>query len=860
MSFLSATLVLGTLAAVVPIVLHLLARREPKKVIFSSVQFLTVRFESNRSRMQIRRWWLLALRVLAVMALAIALARPAIHRSLSTTWLTIGIIGALCFGLLVMASVSKIQQRNRNLVRGLTLASLIAGLAALVWGTFAYASGPSVTTSDGGPIACSIIMDNSPASGWKSGEETTIGRMQQIAGELIARLPAQSRISIIDRSMTPAAFSVDIAAAVSKIDRAEPILALKPISATVETAIRLLRTSDLDNRQVVIITDLARGGWDSQRSSEEVALALDNPDQPVSVSIVDLGERVGINRSLSKLQVTNSRPAADSATTVTAIVSSNVYGDPANLLAENDGVQLQAAEVGGAESSITVELQMFDSDPTFPIIRDGVPIYSAAKALDRTTIDLRPGTNAEVVLATQGLPIGIHHGKLVLTGSDALSIDDQQYFTLVVSPPSRLLMVGDFQPTAVSLDQEGSTSPLLADQEADAIAWAANVSTDPGQSSAPEFLVEKIAEDDLQVADLSGYDVIALLDPSAEVLAPSAETDSPIENYLRQGGAIWVCLGPNLADGEGLVGVAPANPSGPANTDQASPSEESLSVPLPVVNPVRRWRVPGDGSFLRVVRPSHPLFSGLDADTPWNLFPVNQYWQLDPLPADQVIARFAGNDHPAVVIRQSQDESSGAVSRIVVIATPLPALVEPAASWNRLFKGEPWPAFVLTRQSLGWLAGRRGDPLSTMVGRPITVPLDTFRKDAETRAAQRLQLFVPGRSTTTPLETGAGASGVTIPSVEQPGIYWIKGADPNLGFSANASEETLSLGRVDPATLDQVFGTDSYRLVEDAEEIELSDRLAKQRVSLTSPAMLVAFIVFLIEQLLSNRFYQARSN
>ncbi len=120
MTFLNATLIFGLAATAVPIVLHLLARREPRKVVFPSVRFLTKRFESNRSRLQVRRWWLLALRIAALAALALALARPAIHRSLSLTWLTIGMVTALGIALLVMATValSKGQSRTTTYASG----------------------------------------------------------------------------------------------------------------------------------------------------------------------------------------------------------------------------------------------------------------------------------------------------------------------------------------------------------------------------------------------------------------------------------------------------------------------------------------------------------------------------------------------------------------------------------------------------------------------------------------------------------------------------------------------------------------------------------------------------------------------
>ena len=131
MTFLNATLVLGVMAAAVPIVLHLLAKREPKKVVFPSVRFLVQRFESNRSRLRVRRWWLLALRILALALLALALARPVIHQSLSVTWLTIALIAAFGVALLIMASIALSRASSKGMAYGLAAAALGSALSGV---------------------------------------------------------------------------------------------------------------------------------------------------------------------------------------------------------------------------------------------------------------------------------------------------------------------------------------------------------------------------------------------------------------------------------------------------------------------------------------------------------------------------------------------------------------------------------------------------------------------------------------------------------------------------------------------------------------------------------------------------------
>lgn len=76
MAFLSPLFLLGALAAAVPIVLHLL-RREPETVVkFAAVSMLEHAPVEHAERRRLRQWLLLALRVSALLLLALAFARP----------------------------------------------------------------------------------------------------------------------------------------------------------------------------------------------------------------------------------------------------------------------------------------------------------------------------------------------------------------------------------------------------------------------------------------------------------------------------------------------------------------------------------------------------------------------------------------------------------------------------------------------------------------------------------------------------------------------------------------------------------------------------------------------------------------
>lgn len=76
MTFLSPLFLLGAIAAIVPIVLHFLKRQAEQRVRFAAVAFLRTAPVEHTSRRRLREWLLLALRVAALVLLALAFARP----------------------------------------------------------------------------------------------------------------------------------------------------------------------------------------------------------------------------------------------------------------------------------------------------------------------------------------------------------------------------------------------------------------------------------------------------------------------------------------------------------------------------------------------------------------------------------------------------------------------------------------------------------------------------------------------------------------------------------------------------------------------------------------------------------------
>src|SRR5438093_1571530 len=79
MAFLNPLLLLGIAGIAAPIIIHLLAKKQIKRVVWAAMRFLKVTVDRNKRKMNIEDLLLLVLRCLILALLAFALARPAIR-------------------------------------------------------------------------------------------------------------------------------------------------------------------------------------------------------------------------------------------------------------------------------------------------------------------------------------------------------------------------------------------------------------------------------------------------------------------------------------------------------------------------------------------------------------------------------------------------------------------------------------------------------------------------------------------------------------------------------------------------------------------------------------------------------------
>jgi hypothetical protein len=242
LSFLSPLLLAGAALVAVPIVLHLIMRREPKHLVFPAMQFIQRREESNRRRLRLRHLLLLLLRCAGIVLLALALARPSLKSA--------GFMG-----------------------------------------------------DQEAPIAAALVFDTGVRMDYQHENRTRLQAAQETALWLLPQLPAESEIAVVDRSSLAGTFAVDLAAARHRIERLATAASAQPWLDVVESALRLVQDSQKERKEIYLFTDLARGSWPPD-AIERFRSRLE-PYRDIAIYIIDVGVTNPQNFSVGDIRLSS---------------------------------------------------------------------------------------------------------------------------------------------------------------------------------------------------------------------------------------------------------------------------------------------------------------------------------------------------------------------------------------------------------------------------------------------------------------------------------------------------------------------------------------------------------------------------
>src|SRR3954463_5571801 len=246
MGFVTPALLGGAALIALPIVLHLIMRRETQRIKFPALRFVQQRRNQNQHRLQLRHWLLLALRCAIIAFLAFALARPTLR-------------------------------------------------------------GSAAAQKEGAAPATALVFDNSLRMQYEQDDKTRLQKAKELAGWLVNQLPAETPITVVDRGGRQRGQDLDHEAAELRIDRLEVSAVARPMGEALNDAIRWLETKKDFRGEIYAFTDMSAEAW-PQDSVSQFAKSLDQVPG-ANVYLIDVGAKEPKNIGLGGLKLSSERIA-----------------------------------------------------------------------------------------------------------------------------------------------------------------------------------------------------------------------------------------------------------------------------------------------------------------------------------------------------------------------------------------------------------------------------------------------------------------------------------------------------------------------------------------------------------------------
>ena len=328
MSFLAPLFLAGLVALAVPIFVHLINRERKEITEFPSLMFIQrIPYRSVR-RQKIRNWLLFVMRCLALILLIAAFARPFLERRFSQA------AGAL--------------DTAREIV---------------------------------------VLLDRSYSMGYGDRWQ----RATAAARDAIDGAGANDRVTLVSFAETPSALNqpgADQGSLRAALDAVKPGSRGTKYAPALKLASKIIDESDLGRREIVLITDFQKIGWDGD---DDVELPPGTQLRPV-----DLSDASASNVAVTSVELHRAMVAGRERVTVNARLT-NTGDKPAN--------------------GLPVALRLNDRE------------------VEKKTVSLAPNSAGTATFSSVALPNGLTQG-VVVAGQDALPADNSYNF--VLSPEQAL--------------------------------------------------------------------------------------------------------------------------------------------------------------------------------------------------------------------------------------------------------------------------------------------------------------------------------------------------------------------------------------------------------------------------------------
>jgi hypothetical protein len=334
-TFLNPAFLFGLLGMSIPLLIHLLSRRTARRVDFSTLEFLRDLERKSLRRVRVRQWLLLAIRMLLIAAVALAMARPTLTG--------------------VAAGGGKAR----------TSAVIVLD------GSF------SMSASDGGPALFEAAKERAAdvLATLEDGDEVVM---------LVPGAPEQGSPE----------FAHDLSFVRERVAGASPGLAAADLVSVLRDAFRTLEGARHPNREVHVVSDFQRSGWDGLEGMHAPA--------GVGVYLHPVGEAAPPNAWIDSVDFSG------------------------QILEKGTPLEFRVVVASGAahpRADVEVEMEV-----------DG-------RVADRRQVDLAPGSRVALSLRETFAQDGLHLGTVLLRGTTGPDADDRRRFTLRTAAAVPVLVV-----------------------------------------------------------------------------------------------------------------------------------------------------------------------------------------------------------------------------------------------------------------------------------------------------------------------------------------------------------------------------------------------------------------------------------
>jgi hypothetical protein len=810
MSLINPAILWGLALVAIPVILHFLLRSKPKKYLFPALRFIRIRRQNNLRRLRLKQLWLLLLRMGVLALLVAAIARPTLpaanyHPNITES-LTALAIAAAGLGIYLWFARSWRQRRlpnhvfayRRTLLRGGTgLATLILFLLAVVlpYGhrIAAEISSPLPSAAQNLPVAAVFLFDSSLSMSYRQRNFTRLEAAQQISTEHLGRLPNGSRVAVADTSSDqPMVFQAEQSGAMDRIQKLQPRAVSLPLADRIRTALALQeedfrrtvvgqdsvpqdRRKDRYLREIYLFTDLTVSGW---RTGDLAGVKAELQRLPsIQLYIID----VGIEK------VTN-------AAVVGPRLSSQSIPKGTDLIVE------ATVDVVGFEADREWNLELHVQNEKGQLVKR-----------DQRALKASPGKPAVTSFVVGGLARPITQGELKLVSSDPYPVDDVRYFTVAVTPPVQVLVVGEAQEETNLIEQALAPSELARLGKA-------------------RYAVKFCAASKLNDSDFKGFDVVCLVN----VGSLSKTAWSALGDFVDAGGGLLVIAGNDRLsrdsyNSDAAQAILPARLTG------------NVKLPEPVTLDLRDF--------------THPLFKKFEfVDGGFGELATEKVfrrWGVQPVKGAAVVAKYADpSGSPAVM------ERTHGAGRTILVTTGLEGNLSTKRArgrWSNLaFSG--WRFLALMDQLAHYLSRQADASYNYVAGDEVMIPLPPESKLRGYFLRKPLGEQLPG-------EVAPPGRAIVLRNIDQVGSYEIVSRDEKVpfatAFSANASPAESNFTRVAAEELDRVLGKDRYSVARSIEGLTRNVAFGRVGQEVFSLILGIVIAAFCAEHFVANRFYES---